>query len=432
MNIHFRTLGVWAAGSLLGLAWAARATALSDEDFNAMKEQLTRQAQRIEQLEKLQAAPTNTAGVVQPIHPMPPVGLGATHNFLMVGDAEVQFRRVEGQHGAFTLADFAPIFLYRASDNVLFEAGFDIRLQNGSTSLLNGRTHDSGAQTSIGLSFAQLDYLLNDYVTIVAGDMVLPLGTYSERAAGWLNKIPNDPLPRDLLPGSGIGVQLRGTIPLDMSGQLFSYAVYGVNGPSSMDGSGAATTLDAGSNAVPNLDLGGNVGLQSDGTTGNLHGSPSGGGRLGWFIPWKAHYDLELGVSGQSGTWDDAGNRRWSAGVLDAALHLSPYFEVKGEYIETRQETDDVGTLRPRGYWIQVAYKLAGLDLDLPLINDLELVNRYDVLDDDMGTKTHRYTVGYVYYFSNTLLFEGDYNFVHSDDPAQAHNDVVFQLAYGF
>ena len=78
----------------------------------------------------------------------------------------------------------------------------------------------AGSSTAVDLSFAQLDYLLNDYVTIVAGDMVLPLGTYSERAAGWLNKIPDDPLVRDLLPGSGVGAQLRGAVPIGQSGQI--------------------------------------------------------------------------------------------------------------------------------------------------------------------------------------------------------------------
>jgi hypothetical protein len=117
--------------------------------------------------------------------------------------------------------------LFRAGDKVLFEAGLDITLQNGAVTLANGNTGNRGVETSIDLSFATLDYLLNDYVTIVAGDMLLPLGTYSERSAGWLNKIPDDPLPRGVLP-------------------------------------------------------------------------PSGGGRIGWFFPLKPHYDVELGISGQS------------------------------------------------------------------------------------------------------------------------------------
>jgi hypothetical protein len=195
-----------------------------------------------------------------------------------------------------------------------------------------------------------------------------------------------------------------------------------VNGPSSVNGSGDADQLD----------LGGNVGINSDDSFGNLHVSPSGGGRIGWFYPWKAHYDLELGVSGQSGPWDNANNLIWSAFVLDASLHVSPYFEVKGEYINTWQQTSDVGTIEPHGWWIQPAFKLAAFDLDFPVINNVQLVGRYDTVNNGQDTWTDRWTVGYVYYFSNTLLFEGDYEFLKSDDPSVPHSLYVFQLSYGF
>src|ERR1700730_5886390 len=45
----------------------------------------------------------------------------ATHDFSIVGDAEVQFGKFFHQHGAFQLADFAPIFLFRGGDKILFE-----------------------------------------------------------------------------------------------------------------------------------------------------------------------------------------------------------------------------------------------------------------------------------------------------------------------
>ena len=425
----------------MGITLPQRAAAITDEEFNALKDLVNKQGQRMDQLEKThdqdqktheqdqqqieklrqqlgetQTLATNAAqkaeaaSQVQPVHPVPP-GPAALHNFTMVGDAEVQFGKVQGQHSAFALADFAPIFLFRAGDNVLFEAGFDVTLQNGSQP-------GGGSSTHVDLSFAQLDYLFNDYITFVGGDMLLPLGTYSERSAGWLNKIPDDPLIRDALPGSGIGMQLRGAVPLGESGQGLAYSIYGVNGPSSADANGLAS----------NLDLGGNVG-----DTGNWHANPSGGGRVGWFFPWKPHYDIELGVSGQSGEWDNAGNHLWTAAVLDAALHISPYFEVKGEYVNTWYGTDDQGTVHPHGLWVQAAYKLAGLDLDFPVVNDIELVARYDRSKDGLGTKTDRCTIGYVYYFSNTLLFEGDYEFLHSRGPAALpSNEFVFQLSYGF
>jgi hypothetical protein len=181
------------------------------------------------------------------------------------------------------------------------------------------------------------------------------------------------------------------------------------------------------------LDLGGNVGLNSDGSTGNLHSAPSGGGRVGWFLPWGAHKDLELGVSGQTGVWDDAGDHYWSAGVLDAALHLGPSFELKGEFINTWTETSDFGTLHPWAAWTQAGYKLAGLGLDVPLLNDIEVVGRYDTENDGQGTKTDRVTTGLVYYLTNTLLLEGDYEFIQSTGPkALPPNFLVFQISYGF
>jgi len=360
---------------------------------------------------------TAMAGPVEPLPRMPLEEATVNHNFSILGDAEVQFAKTSGQHGTFLFADFAPIFLYRGGENVLFEAGVDITLQNNADQ--NGN-RTGGASTHFDLSFAQLDYLMNDYVTLVAGAMVLPLGTYEERTAGWLNKIPDDPLPRDLLPGAGVGAQLRGAVPLGQNGKLLNYSVWGVNGPSSADGTAGAGALD----------LGGNVGLRSDNAVANLHGHPSGGARLGAFMPFKPHYDLELGLSGQSGEWDDAGQHLWSAGVVDASLHLGANFDVKGEYIRSWYGSDD-GNIRPEGWWVQSGYKLAGLNLDWPMINNLELVNRYDSIHDGLGTRTRRYTVGYIYYLSNTLLFEGDYEFLYGNDPTK-NDQVIFQLSYGF
>ena len=373
------------------------------------------------------------ANMAKPVEPLPRVPLDegtVNHNFSILGDAEFQYAKTSGQHGAFLFADFAPIFLYRGGERVLFEAGFDFGLQNGSQPIISnpGTTNATiasgragGASTTINLSFAQLDYVMNDYVTLVAGDMLLPLGTYTERGAGWLNKIPGDPLPRGLLPGAGVGVQLRGAVPLGESGKLLNYSVWGVNGPSSADGTGNAASLD----------LGGNVGLRSDNAVANLHGQPSGGGRLGLFMPFKPHYDLEVGLSGQSGKWDDAGRHFWSAIVADANVHLGANFDIRGEYIRSSYGSGDLGNVRPEGWWVQAGYKLAGLNLDWPVINNLEFVNRYDSIHDGLGTRTRRYTLGYVYYLSNTLLFEGDYAFLHSNDPTQK-DLLIFQLSYGF
>ncbi len=354
---------------------------VTEADFNALKELVRKQGQQMQQLaeeiRKLQQThtadqqahqkdleeiqrlqqqlaaqqpSTNVArqAVAEAVEmaPMPRVPIDeatVNHNFMILGDAEFQFAHFEGQHPTFLMADFAPIFLYRGGDNVLFEAGFDFVLQNNAPA-------SSGYTTTVNLSFAQLDYIFNDYLTLAAGDLLLPLGTYSQRTAGWLNKIPDDPLPRDNLPGSGVGVQLLGAVPLGQEGKMLNYAVFGVNGPGSADGTGNAAALD----------LGGNVGLRSDNTIANLHGNPSGGARVAFFAPFKPHYDIEVGISGQSGEWDNAGRHLWSAAVLDASVHLGSFFETKGEYMHSWYGSDDMGMVHPEGWWVQSGYKLAG------------------------------------------------------------------------
>jgi hypothetical protein len=429
------------------------AAPVDDQQFNELKDLVTKlsqkienQDQRIQQLEKTHAQDSQvhaqdqqkiqelehklgetqlivsnvqqtaaSAGPSEPVPRMPLDEASVNHNFLIVGDAEVQYGRTAGQHASFELADFAPIFLYRAGNDVLFEAGFDI--MNGN----NTGPRAPGYSTSLNLTFATLDYVLNRYMTLEAGQMLLPLGTYSERNAGWLNKIPDDPLVRDdLLPETGVGVELRGGVSLGQSGQYIAYAVYGVNGPSS--GTGTALAGD--------LDLNGNVG-----DTPNWHANPSGGGRIGWFYPWKPHYDFELGISGQTGAWSDSGRQRWSAAVVDASLHLGANIEVKGEYINTWEGSADLGTIRPNGWYIQPAFKLAGLNLDVPYLSNIELISRYDRENNAQGSRTDRYTIGGIYYISNALLVEADYEWFLSHGLSPLYpfpNRFVLQLSYGF
>ncbi|MBU6402669.1 MAG: hypothetical protein KGS61_20300, partial [Verrucomicrobia bacterium] len=389
--------GMLSAGCALGVALPARSlAAVSDEDFEALKkmvQQLSEKVQYLEQthqvdqqahqqdqqkiqqlqqqVDQTQQMATNAvqkveaASQVQPIHPIAR-GLSALHNFTLVGDAEVQYGKYGTDHGGFGLADFAPVFLYRANDNVLAEVGFDTFLSSAG---YPSATPTAGSPT---LTFATLDYMANDYLTMVAGDMILPLGTYNERSAGWLNKFPDAPLPymQGILPSGGMGVQFRGSVPVADSGQMLTYAVYGANGPTTVYSPG-----------FTGLTLNGDTGFPS------LNSAPSAGGRIGWFIPFKPHYDLELGISGESGERANygvpgtlpppvAGSLQWSGMVFDAALHVSPYVEVKGEYMYTWVDTTDpvVGSFAPRGWWVQAGYKLAGLNLDLPVINNLEPV----------------------------------------------------------
>ena len=73
-----------------------------------------------------------------------------------------------------------------------------------------------------------------------------------------------------------------------------------------------------------------------------------------------------------------------------------------------------------------------------PVVNNVELVGRYDSVrngydgnSNSFHFNTQRYTLGGIYYFSSTLLFEADYEFLDSNDPSQV-NQLILQLSYGF
>ena len=79
------------------------------------------------------------------------------------------------------------------------------------------RGHDRGYDSSwfAGLSYLQLDYLANSHVTAVAGEFLIPFGTYNERLTPiWISNFENAPLifPIGIMSsGSGVGGMLRGS-----------------------------------------------------------------------------------------------------------------------------------------------------------------------------------------------------------------------------
>ncbi|MDE2027137.1 MAG: hypothetical protein KGJ11_01180, partial [Candidatus Omnitrophica bacterium] len=280
--------------SFIGVYAVPSSWAVTDEQFQALQKKVDDQNQLLQQLLKQnqqyqqeiqdlkqqqgqteqtanQAVQTAQAAQAQASKGVQPVAAAAynvpmeNHNFMLVGDGEVKWSGAGGNgkaRGSYGLADFAPIFLYRANDKVLFEAGFDTTIANSSFDTTNSpnpgavKTSTGGNQgysTTFNLSFAQLDYVFNRYITLIGGLMVLPLGTYSERSAGWLNKLPDDPMARSLLIGSGVGAQLRGAKSIGDNGAQLTYSVYTVNGGHAIDNTSYATTIDSSSNTIQNF-----------------------------------------------------------------------------------------------------------------------------------------------------------------------------------
>jgi len=113
MKICHSIWGIAVAGCAMGVSLPLNAlAAVSDEDFNALKKPVAKQGQKIEELEKTHrqdqqqirqlqqqlgqtrtvathaAQKVETLSQIQPIHPIPHPAAGATHNFMIVGEAE--------------------------------------------------------------------------------------------------------------------------------------------------------------------------------------------------------------------------------------------------------------------------------------------------------------------------------------------------------
>ena len=106
--------------------------------------------------------------------------------------------------------EFSPMFLWRHGDKLLaeFEPSWD------------------GSQ--LGVNWADVSYYVAPGFIVRGGYLVLPFGTYTKRlAAGWINKLPSDPIGTDMA-GSDYGVEVQGGFPL--GSMKWSYDVALSNG----------------------------------------------------------------------------------------------------------------------------------------------------------------------------------------------------------
>jgi hypothetical protein len=419
-----------------------RAAAVTDEEFKALQDQMQKQGQQIQELQQgreqdqkeiqrlkeqvgetqktateaekkadeSQKVATETAAKAQPVGLIASEEASISRNFFMAGGMDVTYQKRESENGSFFLTHFNPILLFRATDKVLAEGSLEMSVQDDGT-------------TEVNLEYCQLDYVLNDNVTLIAGRYLLPIGVVREKLdPAWINKLPIQPLPEAdntaIIAENDIGVQARGAFhvcdPVTMT-----YALFLGNGP----GNNGPTNLPA----------------FNEGASAN--GDPTGGGRLALFYLWAAHDDIEIGVSGQTGPYSSGWKQLWSVFAVDAALHLSPNFEARGEFIQTWQENNGLSTTDRAGWWTQAAYKLAGLNLDWPLINNVEAVFRVGE-EHQQGGHVYEYDLGLNYHVTNTLIIKGAYsffdsnlnNFVNPDgDTVNLNkNEFTFQAAYGF
>jgi hypothetical protein len=343
---------------------------------------------------------------------------------ILTGYASAGFTDRRGENSTFSAA-FNPVFLWELDDRLLFEGELEFTLDSPKGT--------GSSETITSLEYADVSYLLNDYMTVGTGKFLLPFGIFNERLhPAWINKLPDRPLPYDdavgIAPETGIGAFLRGAVPVDS--MKFNYALYVDNGP--------ALITDDPKNAGM---------LDFDNFTDNNH-NKAVGGRIG-FLPIA---ELEIGYSIQEAKVSPSGFEKvdmllqavdmsykrqidYLRGTVD--VHAEYVWSHVGEATFGPSAAPPFGPLRfdngRNAYYIQAAYRPT--QVDDKILKNLEFVLRYDALEVPSGAPgsvdEHRWTPGIDYWVNPNMVLKLAYQFDERSGE-EDRNALLFQTALGF
>jgi hypothetical protein len=328
-------------------------------------------------------------------------------------------------NGGFYFGEFTPDFLLKLNDWIFLEAEISV-----------------GQSASVG-SFAQADFFVNDWLTIIAGRFVVPIGFYNERLNNpWINKLPGDapgsvPLTwlQVLPPFSGLGIQAAGAFYLGCSPVKMEYNAYVINGLNFTPASAGSPTI----NELANLE-------NMQNTFNIITNEPAFGGRIGL---WWPEAGLEAGFSAMHSNDYIKGFRNsislWAA---DLNYHKGNW-DLRAEYGMTYQQTQPFLStdITRQGFYAQAAYRPR--DCSNRYLQNVELVYRYCYVNFkgidpttldlttfstpvDVPVRRQQHEVGVNYYFAPRLALKCAYQ-VNDEPGFHLHdNQFLTELAWGW
>jgi hypothetical protein len=327
-------------------------------------------------------------------------------------------------YGNFYFGEFTPDFLVKLNDWILLEAELS-----------------AGTSGSIG-AFAQADFFVNDWLTVIAGRFVAPIGFFNERLNNpWVNKLPTDTggsLPllwlQVLPPFSMLGVQAQGACYIGCSPIKFEYNVYASNGLN-------LPATPASLNDVANLEN-----MQST-FPPIATNEKAVGGRLGLWWP-------EMGLAGgfsamYNGDYLPGGPEdSISLWALDFNYHKGNWdVRAEGGITYQQAQTLPLPTIKREGFYGQVAYR--PYDACCKYIQNLEWVYRYSYvvfpgIDEneidittfatpiDVPFRRQQNEFGVNYYFYRRLVLKMAYQ-VNDEPHFHLHdNQFIAELDWGW
>lgn len=263
------------------------------------------------------------------------------------GQLLMGYHQFNGQAAQFDSPVFSPYFLLTLNNRFLVES-----------------TVDFGSDGTIGVSQAQMDWIISDAVTGVIGRYLTPIGFFNERLNHeWINKLPDVPLMFNQVSPliSTNGLQVRGSHYILGSPVKMEYSLYGGNGASL----GTAPSSPANQQVT---DLG-----AITGSPGNVNAL---GGRLGFWIP---AIGLNVGMSGYSqGGYTPAASDRFQLFGFDASYHHGNW-DARFEFAQSIQGAGSyIGNdIRRTGMYAQLAYR--DYQNSSSILSNIEFVGRFSM-----------------------------------------------------
>ncbi|HEX9626339.1 MAG TPA: porin [Acidiferrobacterales bacterium] len=321
-------------------------------------------------------------------------------NVHLTGYAAVSYSAPEAGDSSFGGTTFNPIFHYLYKDLLLLEAELEIELE------------DDGA-TATALEYLTLDLFVNDYLTVIAGKFLSPIGQFRQNLhPAWINKLPSAPLGfghEGAAPLSDVGLQLRGGVPLGPA--KVNYAVYTGNGPK-LELNGVGTEIEA---------------VMSEGFGADNNENKVVGARIG-VLPVP---NLEIGASAATGsTLDDTGatgKRDYDVIGADAALQIAG-LDLRAEYVRSEIGAGPVAAVDPgekqwKTWYGQAAYRIPG--------TPLEAVARFGKFTPPGANPTEQWAVGVNYVFAANVIAKLAYE-ANDTEGVEDDDRALAQIAYGF
>jgi len=326
----------------------------------------------------------------------------------LAGFADVGYVDKEGETGTFNLGSFSPIFHYQFADRFMLEAELDFDI-------------DEAGKSDAEVDYLTIDWFMNDYVALVAGKFLSPLGQFRQNMhPSWINKVASAPIGfghDQAAPNADVGFMARGGYVLESNNSV-NYAFFIANGP----------TLVADGSEIDEI---GTAGFAKDGDRNKVVG-----GRFGMFFPGSK---FEFGVSladgrvsvrsGSAGSYSYDDSRTYEVAGTDFVWRPGSW-DVRGEFIQQKYGQQGTSVATERGKWaawyIQTAYRFSG--------SNWEAVARLGDYDTPTSSKdVEQITFGANYLFATNLVGKVSYEINTNPNPGfNAANRLLVQLAYGF